>query len=50
MKRLKRFMVGAVCSLALLLSANTVAFADDIGAGGTGQGDIGGTNIYTFCG
>ena len=48
MNKLKKYLVGAVCSLALLLSANTLVFADDIGAGGTGQGNIGGTNVYTF--
>lgn len=49
MNKLKRFIAGAVCSLALLLSVNTVVFADDIGAGGTDQGETsGGTNVYTF--
>lgn len=34
--------------IALLLSSGTIAFADEIGAGGTGQGNIGGSNVYTF--
>lgn len=34
--------------IALLLSSGVVAYADDIGAGGTGQGNIGGSNVYTF--
>ena len=48
MRGLKKIMVGMVCGLALILSAGTVTYADDIGAGGTDQGDIGGANVYTF--
>ena len=34
MNKFMKIIAGAVCSLALLLSVSTVAYADDIGAGG----------------
>lgn len=47
-----RFKKGLCCILLLLvmlLSSSVVAYADDIGdTGDTGQGDITGSNVYTF--
>ena len=47
-----RFKKGLSCILLLLvmlLSSSVVAYADDIGdTGDTGQGDITGSNVYTF--
>lgn len=38
-----------VLMLGLTMVSNSVAYADGVGdTGGTGQGDIGGTNVYTF--
>lgn len=49
MSKTKKFMAGVLCMMALLLSFSTTALADDIGAGGTEQGDTnGGTNVFTF--
>lgn len=47
-----RFKKGLCCILLLvvmILSSSVVAYADDIGdTGDTGQGDITGSNVYTF--
>ena len=39
MSKFKKLMAGVMFVMALLLSSTTVAYADDIGAGGTGEGD-----------
>lgn len=49
MPKFKKLVAGVMFVMALLLSSTTVAYADDIGAGGTEEGDAtGGTNVYTF--
>ena len=48
MRIFKRLALGVVLMLSVVMSSSVVALADDIDAGGTGQGNITGTNVYTF--
>ena len=49
MRWIKKVLFGMVLMLGLTMVSNSVAYADGVGdTGGTGQGDIGGTNVYTF--
>lgn len=49
MPRFKKGLCYILLLLVMLLSSSVVAYADDIGdTGDTGQGDITGSNVYTF--
>lgn len=49
MKKNKRIVWSLIIILNMLFCWNTTAFADGLGGtGGTGEGNIGGTNVYTF--
>ena len=49
MKRRKKLCGGIILMLLMTFMFSMTALADTVGnAGGTGQGNIGGTNVYTF--
>lgn len=49
MKWIRKLVLTLVVLGFVLLRFNTMAYADDVGdAGGTGQGNITGSNVYTF--
>lgn len=49
MNRCKKIFLSLLLMLICVFSCQSVAFADDIGdTGDTGQGNIGGSNVYTF--
>lgn len=49
MKRIKKVLVGCLFLICTTFTIHTTAYADRVGdAGGTDQGNIGGTNVYTF--
>lgn len=49
MKKLKRIVFGLLLVITILASGGTIVYADGVGdTGDTDQGNIGGTNVYTF--
>jgi len=49
MNRCKKILLSILLMIICVISCQTVAFADDIGdTGDTDQGNIGGSNVYTF--
>lgn len=49
MNRCKRIFLGILLMIVCVFSSQSIAFADDIGdTGDTDQGNIGGSNVYTF--
>ncbi|MDD3138680.1 MAG: InlB B-repeat-containing protein [Lachnospiraceae bacterium] len=49
MRYIKRILLCLLLLVTLATSGSVIVYADDIGdTGDTGQGDIGGTNVYTF--